>query len=80
MSRSSTVESLLAVGLLALERECFVEAAEAFADVQQAMPHEIAVALMVANARRLAGNRVAERAALMLTYGACSIGQAEGHA
>lgn len=74
------MESLLAVGLLALERECFVEAAEAFADVQQAMPHEIAVALMVANARRLAGNRVAERAALMLTYGACSIGQAEGHA
>ncbi len=62
------VESTLAAGLVALEGERFAEAATAFARVQQAMPHDIAVALMVANAWRLSGDTVAEREALLHSY------------
>ncbi|WP_373061810.1 tetratricopeptide repeat protein [Gemmatimonas sp.] len=62
------VESTLAAGLSALEGERFTEAADAFARVQQEMPQEIAVALMVANAWHLSGDAVAEREALLHTY------------
>jgi len=68
MTAPFDVESTLAAGLSALEGERFAEAADAFARVQRAMPQEIAVALMVANARRLAGDTVAERDALLLTF------------
>lgn len=68
MTAPFDVESTLASGLVSLEEERYADAAEAFARVQQAMPQEIAVALMVANAWRLSGNTVAERDALLQAY------------
>jgi len=54
--------------MAALQEERFIDAAEAFTRVQHAMPGEIAVALMVANAWRLSGNSMAERDALSRAY------------
>lgn len=68
MTPALDVSAALADGLAALERGQYANAAEAFVRVQQEMPGEIAVALMVANAYRLAGNTVAEREALLKTH------------
>ncbi len=68
MTTPFDIETTLAAGLTALENERHVEAADAFTRVQQVMPQEIGVSIMVANAWRLSGNRVAEREALLFTY------------
>jgi predicted permease len=59
MHRPSDIETWLVAGQTALVAGQHAEAAAAFALVQAALPREITVALMVANAWRLAGNTVA---------------------
>jgi Flp pilus assembly protein TadD len=59
-----SVAEWLSAGQAALDAGQFAEAATAFARVQDATPRDIAVALMVANAWRLAGDTVRARSAL----------------
>jgi tetratricopeptide (TPR) repeat protein len=68
MHRPSDIEAWLVAGQTALDAGRHTEAAAAFALVQAALPREITVALMVANAWRLAGNTVAVRDALLSVF------------
>jgi Tfp pilus assembly protein PilF len=68
MHRPSDIAAWLEAGQSALDAGQHAEAAAAFALVQAALPHEITVALMVANAWRLAGNTVAVRDALRSVF------------
>lgn len=66
--RPSDIESWLVEGQTALDAGRHADAAAAFLRVQAALPGEITVALMVANAWRLAGNTVAVRHALLAVF------------
>jgi tetratricopeptide (TPR) repeat protein len=66
--RPSDIESWLVAGQTALDAGRYADAAAAFMRVQAALPGEITVALMVANAWRLAGNTVAVRHALLAGF------------
>ena len=68
MHRPSDIEAWLVAGQTALDAGQHAEAAAVFALVQAALPREITVALMVANAWRLAGNTVAVRDALLSVF------------
>ena len=66
--RPSDIEAWLVAGQAALDAGHHADAAAAFMRVHVALPGEITVALMVANAWRLAGNTMAMREALLSVF------------
>jgi cytochrome c-type biogenesis protein CcmH/NrfG len=68
MASASDLEAWLVAGQTALDAGQYADAAAAFMRVQDAVPGEIAVALMVADAWRLAGHTVARRDALVAVF------------
>jgi Flp pilus assembly protein TadD len=68
MASAGDLEAWLAAGQAALDAGQYGEAASAFMRVQAAVPGEVTVALMVADAWRLAGDTVAQRHALVTVF------------
>lgn len=66
--RPSDIEAWLVAGQAALDAGHHADAAAAFRHVQDALPGEITVALMVANAWRLAGHTMAVRDTLLSVF------------
>jgi tetratricopeptide (TPR) repeat protein len=68
MTSARDLEAWLVAGQAALDAGQYADAAAAFRRVQDAVPGEIAVALMVADAWRLGGDTVARRHALLAVF------------
>jgi hypothetical protein len=61
---ATPIEHALLAGQTALERGAYADAADAFRLVREALPHDVTVALMLANALRLADDPLGARSVL----------------